>query len=270
MPTAQEEVFNTTELLELILLNAEPRDILVGAQRVAKRWKEVIEGSFKIQQALFLQASPSSFTECRYTKNEMVPLSTPVSVDVVEFTQAAWRPQPVWLVENASWRTMQVAAPPITTIHWQVHRLEKDSILGLPRTLADLEFPDGLRMGTLHDLIVGTRGVHYIGWPALKGDPFTCPLDPGPVTKWSDNQVDSAGSNMAIWVFQHINSNTPTAQQKGLDLQKYHGNFRKLEKMEATGDPVRMPWRRSTLLMDNVSAMVTFLHAAQDPLEAWF
>ncbi|OTA90854.1 hypothetical protein M434DRAFT_33208 [Hypoxylon sp. CO27-5] len=270
MSTVQENVFNTTELLELILLNVEPRDILVSAQRVAKRWKEVIEGSFKIQQALFLRASPSSFTECRYTKNEMVPLSTPLSVDVVEFTQAAWHPQPVWLVENASWRMMQVAAPPITTIHWQVHRLEKDSILGLPRTLAHLEFLDGLRMGTLHDLIVGTRGLHYIGWPALKGDPFTCPLDPGPVTKWSDDHTDKAGYNTAIWVFQHINSNSTPAHQKGLDLQKYHGNFRKLEKMEATGDPARSLWRRNTLLMDNASAMMNFLHAAQDPLEDWF
>jgi hypothetical protein len=45
-------VFNVTELLELVLLAVPVKDVLV-LQRVCKDWQAAIEGSTRIQQALF-------------------------------------------------------------------------------------------------------------------------------------------------------------------------------------------------------------------------
>ncbi|KAI0836061.1 hypothetical protein F5Y06DRAFT_305653 [Hypoxylon sp. FL0890] len=266
MPTAEEKVFNITELLELILLNVKPRDILVNVQKVSKRWKEVIEGSYKIQQALFFRVSPESLTEEPYTKNELLPLGHSLYLDVEEFTPRTWRPQPVWLMENASWRMMQISAPPVKTIHWQVHRLEKDAIPGIPGTLVDLEFPDGLRMGDLYDLLVGTRGEHYIAYPALEGGLSSCPLDlKEAIKQFYANQWDDS-LRMELSVFQQVRAGDKV-QTEGLDLQKYYQNLRKLVKVDVTEEASPKPWERRTLSMQRASAMVEFLKDAQNPIE---
>ncbi len=53
MSSAGEKVSDTYELLEMILVRSSTRDILLS-QRVSKQWKEVIENSKKLQQALFM------------------------------------------------------------------------------------------------------------------------------------------------------------------------------------------------------------------------
>ena len=50
IPTHQ--VLFTTELLEEILLRTPPKDVLL-LQRLCKGWKDVIEGSVKLQRMLF-------------------------------------------------------------------------------------------------------------------------------------------------------------------------------------------------------------------------
>lgn len=48
----QHQVLLTTELLEEILLRVPPRDVLL-LQRVCAVWKDVVEGSKKLQKMLF-------------------------------------------------------------------------------------------------------------------------------------------------------------------------------------------------------------------------
>jgi hypothetical protein len=50
---AANNVFETFELLEAILLLLPHRDLLVSAQRVSKRWQAVVQNSIYIQQKLF-------------------------------------------------------------------------------------------------------------------------------------------------------------------------------------------------------------------------
>jgi hypothetical protein len=54
MASAPEQVSDTVELIEMILLKLPARDILL-AQRVSKQWQAVIKSSTKLQQALFFQ-----------------------------------------------------------------------------------------------------------------------------------------------------------------------------------------------------------------------
>jgi hypothetical protein len=57
--TATQAVLATAELLELILLNLPIKDILF-AQKVCKQWKQLIDSSPLLQQALFLKPAPAS------------------------------------------------------------------------------------------------------------------------------------------------------------------------------------------------------------------
>jgi hypothetical protein len=52
------EVFGTPELLEMILLGLPIRHILASAERVCRSWKATIDGSIKLQRALFFQPLP--------------------------------------------------------------------------------------------------------------------------------------------------------------------------------------------------------------------
>lgn len=57
-----QQVFSTIELLEMILMELSIRDLLLS-QRVYKAFQQTIEGSTKLQQALFMapfEASPST------------------------------------------------------------------------------------------------------------------------------------------------------------------------------------------------------------------
>ena len=54
---ASAQVFDTTELLEMILYKLPVKDLLF-AQRVAKQWKAAIDNSVKLQQALFFRPVP--------------------------------------------------------------------------------------------------------------------------------------------------------------------------------------------------------------------
>lgn len=55
---AAAQVFNTAELVEMILLELAMEDILLRAMRVCKYWKAVIDASLKLQQVLFFKAIP--------------------------------------------------------------------------------------------------------------------------------------------------------------------------------------------------------------------
>lgn len=52
-------VFGATELLEMVLLQLDPRSLL-KAQQVCQRWKQTITHSIRLQQALYLKPAKSS------------------------------------------------------------------------------------------------------------------------------------------------------------------------------------------------------------------
>ena len=54
LSTASNAVLSTTELLESILIRIDAKTLLVAAQRVSKRWHDVIKGSQLLQKKLFL------------------------------------------------------------------------------------------------------------------------------------------------------------------------------------------------------------------------
>jgi hypothetical protein len=55
---AATQVFDTTELLEIILYELPTKDLLF-AQRISKQTKAVIDNSTKLQQALFFKPVPA-------------------------------------------------------------------------------------------------------------------------------------------------------------------------------------------------------------------
>ncbi|KAK5138015.1 hypothetical protein LTR08_005812 [Meristemomyces frigidus] len=60
-PAACAQVQATTELMEMILLRLPMKELLF-AQAVCRFWKTVIEGSAKLQQALFFQLPPKGWS----------------------------------------------------------------------------------------------------------------------------------------------------------------------------------------------------------------
>lgn len=131
------KVFDTYELLEMILYELSTKDLLLS-QRVSKLWKAVVDSSAKLQQALFFQPIPggplgpgsSGLSEFRALKN---PLLTRIFQNFDRFGSEGfqsdniegslgppdlWGPGPrpeeiVWRGESASWRRMQPCQPPI-------------------------------------------------------------------------------------------------------------------------------------------------------------
>lgn len=53
--SAQDKVFDTAELLEQILIGADFKTLLVGAQRVCKAWHAIIRSSTDLQRKLFFR-----------------------------------------------------------------------------------------------------------------------------------------------------------------------------------------------------------------------
>lgn len=67
-PPPSAQVFNTFELLELILLNLDPRTLLLSS-RVARAWNSVVTSSTPIRRALFFEPVPCgdvSYIDWRY------------------------------------------------------------------------------------------------------------------------------------------------------------------------------------------------------------
>ena len=55
-------LFATTELLEAILLDLPPRDVLL-LTRVSRAWRGTVEGSVKLQRYLFFRAAGEVMVE---------------------------------------------------------------------------------------------------------------------------------------------------------------------------------------------------------------
>jgi hypothetical protein len=133
-----EAVFETFELLETILFEL-PMQTLLLSQRVNKQWKSVLEGSTKLQQALFFKPIPGGpipFTELPWlgwkdsaTYNRIETLTTgkcirnPLLCAMFKNFQVDWEESELYLQDffsgrfkftcQESWTRMLPTQPPI-------------------------------------------------------------------------------------------------------------------------------------------------------------
>ncbi|USW53652.1 Putative F-box domain-containing protein [Septoria linicola] len=136
--SAAGRTFAVAELLESILQELDPRDLLF-AQRVCKEWQTAIASSSKLQQLLFFRASSEQVITYSYvpkysclrpdvewidrdteekatpTRN---PLLEPLFKTLGELSHVPYKDRlsAAWARPDASWRRMLVAQPPIKGI----------------------------------------------------------------------------------------------------------------------------------------------------------
>ncbi|KAI1659565.1 hypothetical protein F4813DRAFT_401558 [Daldinia decipiens] len=287
---ASDRVFAVPELLENILSRVNKTDLLVNMQRVSKHWKAVIEASPEFQKALFFRASSRSMDPYkRYLKNlklasvakpffsvalwqrnesEDKPFSHVWMRDIVWWFDSDIRQK--WLFENASWRRMYVSQPPIKRLHWQIERDDQENHgLSLPGTIAEFEFPGGLRMGDYYDLVLGTRGTHEVVWPGSSG-PAHRDTESDAEVRWIDQEHRRAREQHAIMVKQHISPDEehPKPSRDDYwnpkDLQRYQQNVRLVKGLDVKVTDGTVAWSYTWLGNDSASGMRMFLRAAQE------
>ncbi|KAI2473838.1 hypothetical protein F4781DRAFT_419280 [Annulohypoxylon bovei var. microspora] len=158
-------VLGSPELLDMILRRIPSDHLLASCQRVSHFWRAVILRTPILRQHAFLDSSPSPIppicpvAEC-YVKNELVAFCIPTLLE--------------WMAGRSQWGEMHVAQPNITHLRWEVTRDDRhrniDLLDVLPCAVAELQFPRGLRMGELWDLVTSMRGVLKPVWPIERKD----------------------------------------------------------------------------------------------------
>ncbi|KAI8966324.1 hypothetical protein F5Y11DRAFT_189651 [Daldinia sp. FL1419] len=293
MALAQDRVLKLTELLENIISGLDNREILLTAQLVCRRWKELIATSPKIQAVLFFRESSKPLTRLIYAKNTIIAYVFPAFFNTAFYNGGSYchhlkfskisldeictylydsSVRGIWLNENASWRRMLVSQPPITAIHWHVSREDQDDPrVSLPGTIAEFKFPDGLRMGDFYDLILGTRCDHEITWPTLDDDASRIRLvdvaDEDP-RQWKYDQLWKAYVERAILIRQRVFEEDPKPFRSRdifwspSDLHKYRENLLAVKTRVVKVVGGNVSWSYETRAAD----MDIFLHAAQDPV----
>ncbi|KAI8966323.1 hypothetical protein F5Y11DRAFT_365899 [Daldinia sp. FL1419] len=300
MALATQSLLNIVELLEQILLELHPKDILVGAQRVCRQWHQVITWSPRIQQLLYFRKihlvtrdlpPPSNK---RYVRNnimtEAVPFILPVPDCLMKFWDIRLNPLEIyqklginpafrvsWLRENASWRQMQIALPPITKLYWEVYP-HHTTLRRLPTIRAEFSFPDGICMGTYYDLIMSTPGYYQLFWPeqVWPGPDYFGDLSrdqlKDPVIKWYKHHSDRQHKECALLlhnrIVDRIGSETshPVDGAYPPDLQKYHNNIVSLKQLKNESEATYESYdsrsenvERSAQKMDTWSMMKEFI-----------
>jgi hypothetical protein len=135
---AADRTFAVAELLESILQELDPRDLLF-AQRVCKEWQTAIASSSKLQQLLFFRASSEQVLTYSYVPKHMCvrpdvewidrvtkekatptrnPLLEPLFKTLGELSHVPFKDRlsAAWSRPDASWRRMLVAQPQIKGI----------------------------------------------------------------------------------------------------------------------------------------------------------
>ncbi|KAE9382252.1 hypothetical protein N431DRAFT_425683 [Stipitochalara longipes BDJ] len=163
--SAPERAFSIPEVLEAILLNIQPRHLLVDAQRVNRTWHSTVKYSPALQRLLFFEACPKN--DNREPEFNLLLIAAfppffnhnPDVEDDAKWTQESlsridWNSslpkRDAYSREEASWRQMLVLQPPITELNifksWS-------SMTGMGKIRGRVTVPEGLRMGLLYDLV---------------------------------------------------------------------------------------------------------------------
>ena len=162
---ARDQALGIEELIYCICTHMDIQT-LFNAQRVSKRWHEIISKSPLLQRKLYFQ--PCTSKQKRVLNPLLLKHFEPIlkpdepypwrngqifcsSLNVPKMSithmKNGRKVHKAFVRSGASWRRMQVAQPPITAIGYQVQvnnqREDNRAIL----------FPEGLRMGVLYDMV---------------------------------------------------------------------------------------------------------------------
>ncbi|KAI1140794.1 hypothetical protein F5Y05DRAFT_410642 [Hypoxylon sp. FL0543] len=219
---------NIPELLDSILRHLPARELLTNTQRVSRDWNATINLTPILRQQQYLNPSQRVPEGVRYVKNELAAFRIPDIFGVrYTFTRGVWKFRHVkpakvsstrlrrsirgewydWTRSDHKWRNLQVAIPPITKVRWEVmreDREENDTLpFALPDAIAELHFPEGLRVGQLWDIIRITKGVHRIFWPSVTPGTLRRPALVGDrEDDWLSQEAYNADSSYTL-VLQH-------------------------------------------------------------------
>ncbi|KAI0382425.1 hypothetical protein F5Y04DRAFT_279714 [Hypomontagnella monticulosa] len=300
MDLIQSPVDIITQLLELALECLEEGHVLV-INRKSQPWRRIMNRNSRTREALFTRSNdifPSSeyymidpiplFLNAEFSYEPSYPfISNTTNFRLLEGSRYTGDSPHLddglyqrWVAGSGCLREIQVAQPRITKIHWYVVRDGHDVNASLyrvfPQVIAIFWFNDGLRMGEFYDLIVGHRGRFSIRWPRIGGGP---PLVDRTALgfgqnlgyKWYQERAQIADTEGAILVYQEVERHTYRRRRQGYlyrpDLLRYHHNLHSLLipklQAEAPSGPSITFYRSNS---GTTSAMMQFLHAAQDPV----
>ncbi|KAI1459795.1 hypothetical protein F4805DRAFT_472843 [Annulohypoxylon moriforme] len=298
---AQREAFQDSELLERIILFINDGKTILKLQRVSRKWRDTINRSTKLQRRLFFLSTPASPTTQPRDKNLMIAFiagnffstkfssqGTLLKRDIGYSVVSMWAPPPcmtlplkqAWLAPNASWKKMQISNPPITKIRWQVRLPSAPEFhRGLPIVMAEFEFPNGLTMEDLYNLILGTEGFHVIIWPEKWKADLVLTKKPSAnyCRAFVVNELWAAIHDDALLIIQVVHAKPTTLGTVNtseeiprksvwtpVDLFRYEANLTKLEVQELTFNPDTgaRSWEYLDHSTDDASAMEIFLEAA--------
>ncbi|KAK5124044.1 hypothetical protein LTR85_002241 [Meristemomyces frigidus] len=172
--SACHKVFNISELAETIFLELSMHDALVNIQRTCRSWRDNVEASLPIQQALFFKPISTSrlhffksadrngqkrrrWAETEYGPDSQLPVEHPL------ITSAYWDRHKhgearEWA--EASWRRQLLTQPPIgsLTLFFQ----------GSPAATTIQPPESSIRMGDLEQSMHGAKLEFMIGWSSWR------------------------------------------------------------------------------------------------------
>ena len=196
---AMNEALTSDKILEFIFLAVDLQTVLTGVVRVCQQWQSIVLKSTPLQRHLFFEPVelPTSSTKVERARrlNPLLQEAFPLWFQLPEHRPDVWAGfahQPTAMARTphtrqpearkaltrrgATWRRMLVQQPPLYKL---------GIIVGETAYFTDvLEFPDGLRMGTLYDLVYSyaCRNDNPASWcmawsPALPGQDDVWSLD---------------------------------------------------------------------------------------------
>ncbi|KAI9841697.1 MAG: hypothetical protein M1837_000429 [Sclerophora amabilis] len=171
--SSMDRVLSTPELLEKVLIQLPPRDLLVHAQCVSRAFHSLITSSPSLQQALYFRGKPGEAGRAAELNPLLKETFPPWYKDVRAL--ASWydwardedletmewnssdQKRAAYARSDASWRRMLVVQPPVATLKVirTLHHMR-----GSDERKAEIRRSDGLRMGTLYDLVEGGNGMY--------------------------------------------------------------------------------------------------------------
>jgi hypothetical protein len=205
------DIWAIAVVAENILAHLPIKDLLL-TQRVSSDWNELIKGSPRLQELLFMRPMQARATRTMSSSSmpvrDLNPLlvehmrpwfsgkkedGTYPSVEDCPWMRTAKRP--AFLRRGASWRKMLLAQPPFTTFERakRVHAMGGDSL-----TVKFIEQKEGVRMGLVYDNGVEFEGS---GFSAVQPNNFYTVLDGKVGCESAESSVSNDSSDRRTRLF---------------------------------------------------------------------
>ena len=170
--TARHDALAIPEILNLILEELDMKTLLISAQRVCHLWRNIIQETSSLQEKLFLEPRNTKINNEMRIFNPLLATKFPtfipenerfisqpiqcVDLSSVDFIVHPEK-QSAYLRPDASWRHMLTQQPPAFKLA-SITRVVNSHGVDLMRSRAPPFYTEGLRMGSLFDLILANPG----------------------------------------------------------------------------------------------------------------